>query len=105
MKKTMTQKEKLLPLVTPGEILKEEFMEPLGLTNYRVAKDLGVSPTAIGQIVQGERAITADMALRLGAYLGTTPQFWLNAQALYELRKLERTVRRPRVKRCELLAA
>lgn len=85
-----TKKEKLLPLVTPGEILREEFLVPLGITPYRIAKDIHVSATAIGQILAGTRAISPDMALRLGAYLGTTAKFWLNLQSHYDLRKLER---------------
>lgn len=98
-KKTIT--EKLLPLVTPGAILLKEFMEPLGLTPYRVAKDIGATPTAIGQIVNGVRSITPDMALRLSSYLGTTPQFWLNAQSHYDLRKIERQATdRPVIARC-----
>ena len=84
------KKEKLLPLVTPGEILREEFLVPLGITPYRIAKDIPVSATAIGQILAGTRAISPDMALRLGAYLGTTAKFWLNLQSHYDLRKLER---------------
>lgn len=95
---------KTLPLVTPGEILKEEFLVPLGLTAYRVAKDLGVSPTAIGQILAGTRAITPDMALRLGSYFGMTAQFWINAQSHYDLRKLEReSPDRPRIPLCPAL--
>lgn len=85
-----TKKEKLLPLVAPGEILREEFLVPLGITPYRIAKDIHVSATAIGQILAGTRAISPDMALRLGAYLGTTAKFWLNLQSHYDLRKLER---------------
>lgn len=74
-----------LPPIHPGEILLDEFMKPLGLTQYRVAKDIGVSPLRINQIVHGRRAITANTALRLGRYFATTPQFWLNGQALYDL--------------------
>ena len=94
----MGKKEKLLPLVTPGEILREEFLVPLGITPYRIAKDIHVSATAIGQILAGTRAISPDMALRLGAYHGTTAKFWLNLQSHYDLRKLEReTPRRPAI--------
>lgn len=100
-----TKEETLLPLVTPGEILREEFLRPLGLTPYRVAKDMGVSATAVGQILAGSRAISPDMALRLGSYLGTTAMFWLNAQAHHDLRALERnTPHRPPVARCKALA-
>lgn len=101
----MKKKENLLPLVTPGEILKEEFLLPLGLTAYRVAKDLQTSPTAIGQILAGSRAITPDMALRLGSYFGVTAKFWINAQSHYDLRKLEReTPDRPKIMLCAELA-
>jgi addiction module HigA family antidote len=97
---------KTLPLVTPGEILREEFMIPLSLSAYRVAKDIGVSPTAIGQILSATRAITPDMAHRLGSYLGVTPQFWLNAQSHYDLCKLEREAsERPKIALCAALKA
>ncbi len=82
-------KPKLIPLPHPGLTLLEDFMEPLGLTQNRVAKDVGVPPMRISQIVRGERSITADTALRLARYTGTTPQFWLNLQAAYDLRKAE----------------
>ena len=68
-----------------GEILEEEFLNPLGLTQYRLAKDLGVSPRRINEIVHGLRSITADTALRLGRYFGNSPEFWMNLQARYDL--------------------
>jgi addiction module HigA family antidote len=74
-------------LVHPGEILPSEFMEPLGLTAYRLAKNLAVPAPRIGDIVRGKRAISADTALRLGIYFGLPPQFWLNLQNEYDLRK------------------
>ena len=98
-------KIKLLPLVTPGEMLVEEFLTPLGLTEYRLAKDISVPPRRINEIVHGKRAITIDTALRLSLYFGNTPQFWLNLQADYELRRLERAGELPKVARCTLLAA
>ncbi|WP_240539238.1 HigA family addiction module antitoxin [Bifidobacterium sp. SO1] len=67
-------------LSTPGEILKEEFLEPLGVSNYRLAKTIGVSETAVGEIVRGERRISVAMAYRLARALGTTPEFWMNLQ-------------------------
>ena len=73
------------PPITPGEILEEEFLVPMELSQYRVAKDIHVSPRRINEIVKGKRAITADTALRLGRYFGTTAQFWLNLQGSYEL--------------------
>ncbi len=98
MSKLHNSNESLLPLVTPGEVLGEEFLAPLGITRYRLAKDTGVSPTAIGQIIAGTRAITPDMALRLGSYFGTTAKFWLNLQIHFDLRKLEReTPTRPKI--------
>lgn len=71
--------------VMPGEILREEFMEPLGLSQNGLARAIGVPPRRINEIVHGKRAITADTALRLAAYLGPDPQFWLNLQAHYDL--------------------
>ena len=72
-------------LSTPGEILKEEFLEPLGISNYRLAKTIGVGETAIGEIVRGKRTISTAMAYRLAAALGTTPEFWMNLQRDYDL--------------------
>lgn len=72
-------------LSTPGEILKEEFLEPLSISNYRLAKTIGVSETAIGEIVKGRRSISTAMAYRLAAALGTTPEFWMNLQRDYDL--------------------
>lgn len=71
--------------IHPGEILLAEFLEPLGLSQYRVAHDLSVPPRRINEIVHGKRAITADTALRLGRYFGTSPQFWLNLQSRFDL--------------------
>ena len=73
-------------LIHPGEILLTEFMEPLGLTAYRLAKDLRVPAPRIGDIVRGKRAISADTALRLGIYFRLPAQFWLNLQNEYDLR-------------------
>ena len=74
-----------LPPVHPGEVLLEDFMKPLGLSQYRVAKDIGVSPIRISQIVHGKRAITADTAMRLARYFGTSAEVWLRLQARYDL--------------------
>jgi addiction module HigA family antidote len=76
---------KKLPPVPPGEILLEEFLVPLDVTQYRLAKDISVPPRRINEIVHGTRAITADTALRLARYLGTSEQFWLNLQSRYDL--------------------
>jgi antitoxin HigA-1 len=71
--------------INPGEILLEEFLEPLGISQYRLAKDINVDARRIHAIVHGERAVTADTALRLGRYFGTTARFWLNLQTQYDL--------------------
>jgi len=78
---------RLMPPVHPGEILDQEFLEPLGLTQYRLAKDISVPARRINEIVHGERSISADSALRLARYFGTTEQFWLNLQMRYDLEK------------------
>lgn len=75
---------KLDPIL-PGEVLMEEFIEPLGLTQNRVAIAIGVPPRRINEIVHGKRRITADTALRLGRYFGTTAQFWINLQTHHDL--------------------
>lgn len=74
-----------LPPVHPGEVLLEEFLTPAGLSQYRLAKDMSVPPRRINEIVHAKRAVTADTALRLARYFGTTPRFWLNLQAQYDL--------------------
>ena len=73
--------------VHPGEILREEFLEPLGLSQYRVAKATGVPPRRINEIVHGKRAVSADTALRLGRLFGTSAEFWMNLQAKYDLER------------------
>jgi len=80
----MPTKRKLAPL-HPGEILLEEFMKPLGLSQTRLGRDLGVSPRRINEIVHGKRSITADTALRLSRYFGTSADFWLGLQLDYDL--------------------
>lgn len=70
---------------TPGAILNEEFLRPLGISRYRLTKTINVSETAIGEIVNGKRRITTAMAWRLGKALNTTPEFWLNLQTDYDL--------------------
>ncbi len=74
-----------LPPVHPGEVLLKDFMKPHGLTAYRVAKDIGVPALRIHQIVKGERGISADTALRLARYFGTSAEVWVRMQARYEL--------------------
>jgi addiction module HigA family antidote len=80
----METQKKLAP-VHPGEILLEDFMKPLGLSQTRLGRDLGVSPRRINEIVHGKRSITADTALRLSRYFGTSAEFWLGLQADYDL--------------------
>jgi len=76
---------KKLDLIPPGIILHEEFMEPLGITAYKLSKEIKVQQTAVGQIIRGSRRITVDMALRLSRYFGNSAQFWLNLQNYYDL--------------------
>jgi antitoxin HigA-1 len=71
--------------IHPGEVLLQDFLEPLGLSQYRLAHDISVPPRRINEIVHGNRAITADTALRLARYFGTTDRFWLNLQARFDL--------------------
>ena len=75
--------------IHPGEILNEEFLRPLGISAYRVAQATHMNQTRLSQIIQGKRSISPDTALRLGKALNTTPQFWLNLQALYDLRTVQ----------------
>jgi addiction module HigA family antidote len=76
---------KRLPPVHPGEVLFEDFMQPLGLSQYRVAQDIGVPALRISQIVRGRRSVTADTALRLARYFGTSAAVWMRLQARYDL--------------------
>ena len=80
---------KKLDPIPPGEILLEEFLVPLGISQTRLASDIDVPVSRIAEIVNGRRTITADTALRLGAYFGTAPQMWLNLQASFDLRVAE----------------
>ncbi|MEJ2601463.1 MAG: HigA family addiction module antitoxin [Anaerolineales bacterium] len=80
-----------IPPIHPGEILLEEYLKPMGISQYRLAKDIHVDPRRINEIVHGQRSITADTALRLSRYFGTSERFWLNLQSRYdlELQKME----------------
>ena len=73
-----------LPPITPGELLQEEFLQPLGVSQYRLAKAIGVPASRISEIVTGQRAITADTDLRLCRFLGLSPGYWLRAQAAHD---------------------
>ncbi len=77
--------EERLPPIHPGKILQEEFLEPLGISQYRLAKDIGVSPRRINEVVHGKRAVSADTALRLSRYFGMSERFWINLQSRYDL--------------------
>lgn len=88
--------ETKLPPIHPGEVLLEDFLRPLGLSQYRLARDISVPPRRINEIVHGKRAVTADTALRLARFFGTTERFWLNLQARYDL-EVERDRLGPRL--------
>ena len=79
----MDQRDQTLQPVHPGEFLREEFMKPMGLTQYRLAKDISVPPRRINEIFHEKRAITADTALRLSRYFGNSARFWMNLQSRY----------------------
>ena len=89
----MTRKDFLDP-ITPGEILREDFMEPMEISINKLSRDLSVPPNRISEIVNGKRGITADTALRLECYFGIEAQFWLNLQSEYDLRKMKRKIGR-----------
>ena len=96
-----------LPAVMPGDMLLEEFLKPLGLTQYRLAKDIGVSQRRIGEIIAGKRAITADTDLRLCKYFGLSDGWWLRLQADYDTAQTREAMTDilSRIPRCERLAA
>lgn len=79
--------------IHPGEILLEDFMKPLGLSQYRLAHDIGVTPIRISQIVNGQRAVSVDTAMRLARYFGTSAEVWLRLQVRYELEVAEKEMR------------
>ena len=85
-------REKHLDPITPGEILREDFMEPLEISINKLSRDLSVPPNRISEIVNGKRSITTDTALRLQRYFGIEAQFWLNLQTEYDLRILKRKI-------------
>jgi addiction module HigA family antidote len=84
-------KRKMSP-IHPGEVLMKEFLEPLRITQYRLAKDISVPARRINEIIQGKRAISADTALRLSRYFGTSERFWMNLQSRYALEKEKDTL-------------
>ena len=83
---------KLLEPITPGEILREDFMEPMGISINQLGRSLGVPPNRISDIVNGKRSITADTALRLERYFGVEAQFWMNLQSEYDLKIMKRKI-------------
>jgi antitoxin HigA-1 len=87
-----TESTERLKNVHPGDILSEEFLKPLGMTPYRLSKEIGISQTHIGQIIRGERGITAPVALRLAVFFSTTPRFWTDLQALYDLEEAQKNI-------------
>jgi addiction module HigA family antidote len=78
-----------LPPIHPGEILLEEYLKPLGVSQARLAEAIGVSARQVGEVVRGTKPVTGDLALRLARYLGTTPRLWMNLQAHYDLELAE----------------
>ncbi len=76
-----------IPPIHPGEILLEEFLKPMGISQYRLAKDINVDPRRINEVIHGRRSISADTALRLARYFGTSERFWMNLQARYDLER------------------
>lgn len=95
---------KTLPNIHPGGVLLEEFLRPLGISQNRLARAMGISPRRINEIVQGQRAITADTALRLARALGTSEQFWMGLQTDYDLEEARKAVR-GELKKIEIIAA
>lgn len=81
---------KHLKNIHPGEVLKEEFLTPLGISVYKIAKETGLSQTRLGQIIKGERGITAETAIKMGRFLNTGPEFWMNLQALYDIEEADK---------------
>jgi addiction module HigA family antidote len=87
----MNTKDFLDP-ITPGEILREDFMEPMGISMNKLSRDIAVPPNRISEIINGKRSISADTALRLERYFGVEAQFWLNLQSEYDLRVMKRKI-------------
>jgi antitoxin HigA-1 len=76
--------------IHPGEVLQDEFLVPMGISVYRIAKETGLSPTRLGQIIKGNRGITAETAIKIGRFLNTGPEFWMNLQSLYDIEEAKR---------------
>lgn len=80
--------------IHPGEVLKEEFLDPMGISVYRLSKETGLSQTRLGQIIRGERGITAETALKLGKFFDVPAEFWMNLQTLYDIEEAEKRFRK-----------
>lgn len=87
--KEFNMPKKKIPLVPPGEIIRQDFLEPLEISAYRLAMDTGMSQTRVKEILDGNRGITADTALRLGRFFGSDPQWWINMQTVYDLQRAQ----------------
>jgi len=97
--------EREYPLIHPGEILLEEFLKPMGISQYRLAKDIGVPPRRINEIVHGKRAVSADTALRLARYFGLSERFWMNLQVRYDLERKKEQLGERLMREVRVLAA
>ena len=87
-KKTQTR----IPNVHPGDVLLEDFLKPMEISQYRLAKEIGVSESTVSDVVNGRRGVTADIALRLARYFAVSAQFWLNLQEMYDIEEVERKI-------------
>ncbi|GBE01461.1 antitoxin HigA-1 [bacterium BMS3Abin08] len=76
--------------IHPGEVLREEFLIPMGISVYRLSKETGLSQTRLSQIIKGERSITAETAVKLGKFFGVAPEFWMNLQSLYDIEEAQK---------------
>ena len=86
----MSKSQITIDNVHPGEVLSEEFLKPMDITAYRLSQELNIPQTRISEIIHGKRAITADTAIRLSCFFGTSPEFWMNLQTLYDLEETRR---------------
>ncbi len=85
---------KSLRNIHPGEVLKEEFLEPMGMSVYRLSKETGLSQTRLSQIIKGKRSITAESAVKLGKFFGVPAEFWMNLQSLYDIEEARKQYRK-----------
>jgi len=81
-----------IPNVHPGDVLLEDFLKPMEISQYRLAKEIGVSESTVSDVVNGRRGVTADIALRLARYFAVSAQFWLNLQEMYDIEEVERKI-------------